>query len=396
MNAHTNIRFHFHITLNRRAPLGIFALILATLRRLSLSGCVGLTGAGTPAAKSGSTSLVGGTLSASATSLSFGNVVAGSTSPQTLTLSNTGAAAVTISQATVTGAGFSVVGGMTSVAIAAGQNHAFQVQFAPTAAGSVSGGISIASDATNSPLVISLSGTGTAALAITAQPASQTVTAGQTANFSVVATGSGQHYLSVEKEWSGDQRRNGSILYDACDNEFGNGTQFTVVVTDSSGSMTSSPATLTVTAAAVAPSITSQPAKITVTAGQTATFSVTATGTAPLTYQWKKNGTAISGATSRFLHDASDGGFGYRLQVYRNRHQQRFERDQQRRHVDRECPAFHHHAAGKPRPSMPGRPRRLASGDGYGHSDVSVEKEQRRNQRSDCGFLHNSRHGGIR
>ncbi len=34
------------------------------------------------------------------------------------------------------------------------------------------------------------------------------------------------------------------------------------------------------------------------TAGQTATFSVTATGTAPLSYQWQKNGTAISGATS--------------------------------------------------------------------------------------------------
>ena len=38
------------------------------------------------------------------------------------------------------------------------------------------------------------------------------------------------------------------------------GTQFTVVVTDSNGSVTSNPATLTVTAAAVAPSITSQPA----------------------------------------------------------------------------------------------------------------------------------------
>jgi len=49
---------------------------------------------------------------------------------------------------------------------------------------------------------------------------------------------------------------------------------------------------------AVAPSITSQPANRTVTAGQTATFSVTATGTAPLAYQWQKNGTNISGATS--------------------------------------------------------------------------------------------------
>src|SRR5258708_23599810 len=48
----------------------------------------------------------------------------------------------------------------------------------------------------------------------------------------------------------------------------------------------------------VLPSITAQPANQTVTAGQTATFSVTAAGTAPLTYQWSKNGGAISGATS--------------------------------------------------------------------------------------------------
>ncbi len=48
----------------------------------------------------------------------------------------------------------------------------------------------------------------------------------------------------------------------------------------------------------VAPSITAQPASITVTAGQTAMFSVTATGTAPLSYQWQENSADISGATS--------------------------------------------------------------------------------------------------
>jgi hypothetical protein len=47
----------------------------------------------------------------------------------------------------------------------------------------------------------------------------------------------------------------------------------------------------------VGPSV-SQPASITVSLGQTATFSVTATGTGTLTYQWYMNGTAISGATS--------------------------------------------------------------------------------------------------
>jgi Zn-dependent metalloprotease len=52
------------------------------------------------------------------------------------------------------------------------------------------------------------------------------------------------------------------------------------------------------TGSATAPAITGQPASVTVNAGQTATFSVTATGTAPLSYQWRKNGTNISGATS--------------------------------------------------------------------------------------------------
>jgi len=46
------------------------------------------------------------------------------------------------------------------------------------------------------------------------------------------------------------------------------------------------------------PSITTQPASQAVSAGQTATFNVAATGSAPLTYQWQENGTNINGATS--------------------------------------------------------------------------------------------------
>src|ERR1700674_397923 len=50
--------------------------------------------------------------------------------------------------------------------------------------------------------------------------------------------------------------------------------------------------------APVAPSIASQPISQTVNPGQTATFLVVATGTAPLPYQWMLNGAAITGATS--------------------------------------------------------------------------------------------------
>jgi glucose/arabinose dehydrogenase len=47
-----------------------------------------------------------------------------------------------------------------------------------------------------------------------------------------------------------------------------------------------------------APSITTQPSSTTVSAGQPATFSVAASGTAPLSYQWQRNGANIAGATS--------------------------------------------------------------------------------------------------
>lgn len=302
MNAHTNSGFQTHAAiLNRRAPLGIFALILILAAALSLTGCVGVTGAGKPGSKSssGSGSDIGlGTLTASAPTLAFGSVATGSTSPLSLTLNNTGTATVNISQATVTGAGFSVVGGMSAVSIAAGQGQVFQVQFAPKNAGAASGSISILSDATNSPLTISLSGTGANALAISAQPESQSVKVGTTATFSVVASGSG----TLTYQW----KKNGAAITGATAASYttpatansDNNAQFSVVVNDANGSVTSSTAVLTVTATAVAPSITSQPASATVVSGQTARFAVTAGGTSPLTYQWKKNGAAIGGAAS--------------------------------------------------------------------------------------------------
>jgi hypothetical protein len=74
------------------------------------------------------------------------------------------------------------------------------------------------------------------------------------------------------------------------------GSVFTVVVSGPAGSVTSSPASLTVNA--IKPSIITQPASQSVTLGQPATFTVVASGTGPLSYQWFVNGVAISGATS--------------------------------------------------------------------------------------------------
>ena len=299
MNAHTNRRSYSQNNLHRRAPLGLFALLFALVAVLSISGCVGLTGATKPAdSTSNSSSSSTGTLSASASSLSFGNVATGSTGSQTLTLSNTGTSALTISQATVSGTGFSVVGGMSSVSIGAGSNHAFQIQFAPASAGSATGSLSIASDASNTSLSVSLSGTGITPLAIVTQPASETVTTGHSATFSVVAKGTG----TLAYQWNdGGKPISGatsSSYTTAAVTSSNDGAFFSVTVSDADGSITSNNAVLTVTASDVAPSITAQPANATVSAGKSATFSVTATGTAPLSYQWMKNGASISGATS--------------------------------------------------------------------------------------------------
>ena len=133
---------------------------------------------------------------------------------------------------------------------------------------------------------------------ITTQPANQTVTAGQAATFSVTAGGT----APLSYQW----RRNTSNISGATSASYttpatttaDNGTKFDVIVSNSAGNATSTQATLTVNSAPVAPTITTQPANQTVTAGQTATFNVTASGTAPLAYQWQLNGSDISGATA--------------------------------------------------------------------------------------------------
>src|SRR5437899_5500627 len=93
-------------------------------------------------------------------SLIFCNVLVGSTGVQNLTLTNSGGANLTIAQASFTGAGLSISGLTFPLTLAAGQSSTLSVQFAPTATGSVSGSISLVSDAANSPTTISLGGTG--------------------------------------------------------------------------------------------------------------------------------------------------------------------------------------------------------------------------------------------
>jgi alkaline phosphatase D len=128
---------------------------------------------------------------------------------------------------------------------------------------------------------------------ITKQPVNQRVNVGETATFSVTATGT----APITYQW----RKNGTNIIGAISPSYttppatpaDNGSRMSVVVSNPVGSVTSATGRLRVN---LPPSITTQPTAQTVKAGQTAKFTVTAAGTEPLTYQWKKNGIDISGA----------------------------------------------------------------------------------------------------
>ncbi|MGB2606471.1 MAG: immunoglobulin domain-containing protein, partial [Candidatus Sulfotelmatobacter sp.] len=133
---------------------------------------------------------------------------------------------------------------------------------------------------------------------ITTQPTSQTVIAGETATFSVTAAGTGPLNYQWQKGTAPVTGATSASYTTAATTTADSGSQFSVVVSNSAGRVTSKTATLTVNPPPAVPSITQQPSNQTVTAGQTATFSVMAVGVAPLSYQWQKGTTAINGATS--------------------------------------------------------------------------------------------------
>jgi hypothetical protein len=100
-------------------------------------------------------------LTASASSLNFGNVAVGKSSVLSVTLTNAGNSNVTVSNVAVSGAQFSESGVSAGLILAPGQSAKLDATFSPVAAGSLSGSVTVASNATNSPAAISLSGVGT-------------------------------------------------------------------------------------------------------------------------------------------------------------------------------------------------------------------------------------------
>jgi Cep192 domain 4 len=99
-------------------------------------------------------------LSVQPSSMNFGSLALGTSKQQSGTLKATGSR-VTVSSASWNGSGYSLSGITFPTAISAGSSVLFTVTFTPQAAGSAQGQISFLSDATNSPLTVSLAGSGT-------------------------------------------------------------------------------------------------------------------------------------------------------------------------------------------------------------------------------------------
>jgi Abnormal spindle-like microcephaly-assoc'd, ASPM-SPD-2-Hydin len=136
-----------------------------------------------------------GVLSTSDSSLNFGRVQVNGTGNQPETLTNSGTADVTITQAKATGTGFSVTGLNLPLTLNPGKSFTFGAAFNPTSGGNFTGSILVVSDASDSNLTISLAGTASVPGQLAVSPATLNfgnVTVGQSKSLtaSLTATGS--------------------------------------------------------------------------------------------------------------------------------------------------------------------------------------------------------------
>lgn len=209
----------------------------------------------------------------------------------------------TLTHTTLNGAaGASTPRAVTSVAasVPAGGSIWFRWAISNDAATSTSSHDTLAIDNVSVAFTAAADGSPT----ITTQPQSQSVNLGSGAATSVTFTVAAAGDAPLSYQW----KKGGNDLSGATAASFTiaevqelDAGDYTVTVSNAKGSVTSSTATLTVTNTVVAPAIATQPASLTVDAGGTATFTVVATGGAPLSYQWRKNGQALSGALADTL-----------------------------------------------------------------------------------------------
>ena len=158
---------------------------------------------------------------------------------------------------------------------------------------------------------------GAEAPVITTQPQSQSVAAGTNVTFSVVAAGTAPLLYQWQKDGVDiDEATQSSLTLTNV--SAGAAAGYSCVVSNTIGFATSEIATLTVITPVLAPTITGQPRSQSVNVGDSLELAVQATGTAPLQYQWQKNGLALAGATDPILNLPNiqlDHAGNYRVQV---------------------------------------------------------------------------------
>ena len=138
-------------------------------------------------------------------------------------------------------------------------------------------------------------------LVVTTQPASLVKCAGEAASFSVAVTGTGP----ITYRWT----RNGTTIpganaatYSLASTTEADGGSYACVIEGTCNAVTSSAATLDVRTPVT---IVTQPSTVSACTGQSATLGVSASGTGPLAYSWRKNGSPVAGATGSSLSFAS-------------------------------------------------------------------------------------------
>ncbi len=176
----------------RAGNLGLIFLGLVTL-----VGCQGFS-----STKPADQQQQSGTLVLGSASLEFGSVTAGTSKTLTTTVSNTGAASVTISSVASSNQNFSLSGPSLPVTIAVGQNSTISLVFIPNAAGAFSATVSVSSNASNVSTTLSLSGTGVANGQLALNPTSQSfgsVTVGSQSNQIVTLTNNSASTVNISQ-----------------------------------------------------------------------------------------------------------------------------------------------------------------------------------------------------
>jgi len=176
----------------------ILALISSALMILLMGGCIS-----TPISNNASGPAAAAHLEFTPSSVSFASAVVGESNSQTLKVSNTGDAPVTISGITATGAGLSITGFSGSMLLNPGTNTTFGVQVTPKSAGAISGSVAIVTKTQALNTTLPVTGEAAAAkLAISVGPSSLnfgTVSLGKTLSEGVTVTNTGNTVLTVSK-----------------------------------------------------------------------------------------------------------------------------------------------------------------------------------------------------